>query len=343
MRFLPNGLNIPDELLEERDKGNVVFLCGAGVSRPAGMPDFLGLARYVVEELGTPQDAPSRKMLSMWDNENVPEEARSSLDQIFNLLQQEYAAGEIDYLIAKRLKTKPGTCVSTHETILRLSKGADGKPQIVTTNFDLLFERAAGRKLKAHVPPALPDLANGQPLNGLVYLHGRINSRIKRGEGRQGFVVSSSDFGRAYLAEGWATRFIRDLLDQYTVILLGYSANDPPVRYLLQGLHTQRRGSRAKLFAFDRGTEEEVLPRWRDSGVQALPYSGIGDDHSALWDTLSEWAERADDPLAWRQRIVDLARKGPRNLEPYERGQVASLVRSRLKIPVAVPCVQKKA
>ena len=247
-----------------------------------------------------------------------------------------YTAGEIDYLITKRLRTKPRTCVSTHETILRLSKGADGKPQIVTTNFDLLFERAeraAGRKLKTYVPPALPDLANGQPLNGLVYLHGRINSRIKRGEGRQGFVVSSSDFGRAYLAEGWATRFIRELLDQYTVILLGYSANDPPVRYLLQGLHSQRRGSLAKLFAFDRGTEEEVLPRWRDIGVhqhQALAYPGIDDDHSALWDTLSAWADRADDPSVWRQRIVDLARTGPRNLEPYERGQVASLVRTEV-------------
>ena len=52
MRFLPSGLNIPDELLEERDKGNIVFLCGAGVSYPAGMPDFLELAKYVVEELG---------------------------------------------------------------------------------------------------------------------------------------------------------------------------------------------------------------------------------------------------------------------------------------------------
>ena len=330
MRFLPNGLNIPDELLEARDKGNVVFLCGAGVSYPAGMPDFLELAKYVVEELGAPQDAPSRKMLSMWDNEDIPEDARPSLDQIFNLLQQkEYAPGEIiDYLIAKRLRTKPRTCVSTHETILRLSKGADGKPQIVTTNFDLLFERAAVRKLKKYVPPTLPDLANGQPLNGLVYLHGRINYRIRRGEGRQGFIISSSDFGRAYLAEGWATRFIRDLLDQYTVILLGYSANDPPVRYLLQGLHTQRRESQARLFAFDSGTEEEVQPRWRDSGVRALAYPATDDSHSALWDTLSAWADRADDPPAWRKRIVDLARTGPRNLEPYERGQVASLVRT---------------
>ena len=202
MRFLSNGLNIPDELLEARDQGNVVFLCGAGVSYPSGMPDFLELAKYVVEELGTPQDAPSRKMLSMWDNEDLPAAGRPSLDQIFNVLQQEYATDEIDYLIAKRLKTKPETSVSTHETILRLSKSVDGKPQIVTTNFDLLFERAAGRKLKTYVPPTLPDLANGQPLNGLVYLHGRINSRIKRGEGRQGFIVSSSDFGPGLLSRG---------------------------------------------------------------------------------------------------------------------------------------------
>ena len=329
MRFLPNGLNIPDELLEARDKGNVVFLCGAGVSYPAGMPDFLELAKYVVEELGTPQDAPSRKMLSRWDSEGVPEDAHPSLDQIFNLLQQEYTAGEIDYLIAKRLRTKPKTCVSTHETVLRLSKGADSKPQIVTTNFDLLFEKAAGQTLGTYVSPKLPDLASEESFDGLVYLHGRVDPGAERGDGRQELIVSSSDFGRAYLAEGWATRFIRDLLDQYTVILLGYSANDPPVRYLLQGLHTQRRGSRATLFAFDSGTEEEVRPRWRDIGVhQALAYSGIGNDHSALWDTLSAWADRADDPSAWRQRVVDLARKGPRNLEPYERGQVASLVRT---------------
>ena len=46
------------------------------------------------------------KMLSMWDNEDIPEDARPPLDQIFNLLQQEYPEGEIDYRIAKRLKNQ---------------------------------------------------------------------------------------------------------------------------------------------------------------------------------------------------------------------------------------------
>ena len=279
MRFLPEGPNIPDELLAERDNGNVVFLCGAGVSYPAGMPDFLGLARFVVEELGTPQNAPSRDMLSMWKDETIPAGARPSLDQIFNLLQQEYAAGDVDYLIAKKLKTPRGANLSAHKTILSLSRSSNGEPQIVTTNFDLLFEKAAQRKLKTHVAPALPDLAGMRSFDGIVYLHGRIDYRINRGEGRQNFVVSSSDFGRAYLAEGWATRFVRDLLDQYIVILLGYSANDPPVRYLLQGLHAQGQGRRAKLFAFDSGAEEDVQHRWRD--MEYVPW--LTPRWTAMW------------------------------------------------------------
>ena len=328
MRFLPDGLNIPDELLEERDKGNVVFLCGAGVSYPAGMPTFLGLAKYVVDELGTPGDAPSRTMLSIWDDPKIPTEARPTLDEIFNLLQQEYAPEEIDHLIAKRLRTKPRGNLSAHETVLRLSTSSEGKRRIVTTNFDLLFETASHRKLKSYTAPALPDLARGQLLDGVVYLHGRIDSRAKHGQGRQGLVVSSSDFGRAYLAEGWATRFFRELLDRYIVVLLGYSASDPPVRYLLQGLHTLGRGHAARLFALDNGIDEEVKQRWRDKGVDVLAYPTVNHDHSALWNTLSAWAGRADDHLAWRRKVVDLARRSPRSLAPHERGQVASLVRT---------------
>ena len=121
MRFFADGPHIPDELLEDRDRGEVVFLCGAGVSYPAGMPGFLGLAEYVIQELGTPPGAQSRELLSIWDDCSIPDAARPSLDQIFNLLQLEYEASEIEYLIAKRLRTRPRTDVSTHETILRLS------------------------------------------------------------------------------------------------------------------------------------------------------------------------------------------------------------------------------
>ena len=137
----------------------------------------------------------------MWKDETIPAGARPSLDQIFNLLQQEYTAGDIDYLIAKRLKTPHGVILSAHKTILRLSRGSNGKPQIVTTNFDLLFEKAAQRRLKTHIAPAMPDLAGMQSFDGIVYLHGRTDYRIKRGEGRQNLVVSSSFWTHLYHRE----------------------------------------------------------------------------------------------------------------------------------------------
>ncbi len=330
MRFLPEGPSIPDELIEERDRGHVVFFCGAGVSLSAGMPTFAGLCKHVIQELGAPSTAQSRILLAFHDDTTAHPAALPAFDQIFNVLQQEYRAGEIDYQITRRLKPKRNTSLAAHETVLRLSKSVEGKHQVVTTNFDYLFEKAAVRRLNRFVPPALPELASGQPLNGLVYLHGRINGRMRRGDGRQGFVISSSDFGRAYLADGWATRFVRDLLDQYTVVLLGYSANDPPVRYLLQGLHSRKRGGQQSIYAFDKGSQEEVRQRWQDSGVIPLAYVKTDEEHSALWNTLNAWAEQADDPTAWRQKLVDLAEKGPRALTPEERGQVASILRTEI-------------
>ena len=329
MRFLMDGPSIPDELLEERDLGNVVFFCGAGVSLSSGMPSFAGLAEHVVQELDVPPSAPSKTMLEGIKETRAENSiGQPGLDQVFNLLQQEYGPEEIDHQIARRLRLKPGMPTGAHETVLRLSRSTDGEIKVVTTNFDHLFERAAAQRLPRHVHPALPDLARGQPFNGVVYLHGRINGQLRRGEGRQGFVVSSSDFGRAYLSEAWATRFVRDLLDRYIVVLLGYSANDPPVRYLLQGLHSRSPQRQRPIYAFDNGTDDEVGHRWRDTGVSPLSYLVTDEEHSALWNTLKAWAGRADDPDRWRKRIVDLARKGPRELTAAQRGQVVSVVKT---------------
>jgi hypothetical protein len=324
MRFLEDGPNIPDELLDARDNGNVVFFCGSGVSQPAGLPGFLGLAKRVTAKLGTPADAKSWVLLSRADQD--PDFA-PPLDQIFYLLQQEYGTGVIEDTVSELLKTPTKANVAFHSIILRLSRNAARRPQVVTTNFDLLFERA-DKTIKAHVPPALPDLALGQPLEGLVYLHGRRSARPNRRLRGQGLVIGSADFGRAYLADGWATKFVRDLLRNYVIVLLGYSATDPPVRYLLEGLHSRGEDRSTKIYAFDQGKDLEAQDRWRNRGVHPLAYANSDLSHRTLWDTLRAWAARSDDPVAWRRSIVDLAQQGPRCLTAYQRGQVASLVRT---------------
>jgi hypothetical protein len=52
MRFRPDGPDIPDDLIALQEKGETIFICGAGVSRMIGLPSFRGLVEKVYAELG---------------------------------------------------------------------------------------------------------------------------------------------------------------------------------------------------------------------------------------------------------------------------------------------------
>src|SRR6185295_14522230 len=114
MRFVAQGPSIPDELLEQRDRGNVVFFCGAGVSMPAGLPNFPKLTERVMQVLGAPRDAPSRRLL---------EQSGDSRD-------------EVERTVSRILATPRKTKSDAHSIILRLSRNALQRPRLVTTNFD---------------------------------------------------------------------------------------------------------------------------------------------------------------------------------------------------------------
>lgn len=53
MQFIANGPDIPDSLLQAHEEGRVVFFCGAGISYPAGLPDFKGLVEQIYQQNGT--------------------------------------------------------------------------------------------------------------------------------------------------------------------------------------------------------------------------------------------------------------------------------------------------
>jgi len=329
LRFISGGPVIPDLLLSERDAGRVVFLCGAGVSTPSGMPTFPDLTAFVIDRLAPQSTSDIKKAFAPWVDSRlgVPVTARTPLDQIFNLLQLEYGRDLVGKLVSERLAvTVPQeTRTVEHKIISRISANQDGSPQIVTTNFDHLFEHALEPKsVRTYVPPTFPDLRHEVPVTGITYLHGRLVETVAE---VHDYVLSSSDFGRAYLVKGWATSFIQQLLQRYTVVLLGYQAEDPPVKYLLQGLSSDRDHKKERLYAFDQGQADEIEAKWRDRGVTPIAYPESS-KHQALWDTLEAWAARSDNPALWRSSIVDLARKGPRGLESHERGMVAHLVRS---------------
>lgn len=326
MRFIADGPDIPDDLLEKRDTGQVVFFCGAGVSKRAGMPDFVGLTRCVLDRLDPLGRSPAAKEFRTWDKKTKPVGARKPLDQIFNMLQMEYGRDKINKTVSDNLKISGKGFPKEHQTVVRLSTYLQDFPKIVTTNFDLLFEYAGiADDCPVFEPPTFPDLRHTKGFSGIAYLHGRLRTDQRQSHN---YILSSSDLGRAYLAEGWATSFVRSLLEQYTVVLLGYQANDPPVDYLLQGLNDTSKNFEHKLYAFHPTSSEKTETKWEDIGVSPITYPNNQDNHSCLWRSLEAWAKRAENPEDWRARIVRMAGRGPRDLQPHERGQIAHVART---------------
>jgi hypothetical protein len=324
MRFVEHGPAIPDRLLRARDEGQVVFFCGAGVSRArANLHDFAGLANAVADNLGSARHSAARKLISAASTQQSIAGLGSLLptDRVFSLLEREFEVEDVRNAVAAALRYQPDVDRSAHEMLLDLARGPDGLVRLVTTNFDRLFEEN-NPSVDRHIPPLLPRPNRPQEWSGVVYLHGRLGDGFTAPPTKEEFVLSSTDFGRAYLADGWATAFIRGLMEQFQLVFVGYAADDPPVQYLLEALNGSAEG---RLYAFQSGAPDVARSLWAPKGVEAISYSGDG-GHRALWSTLEAWAERARSPEAWRRKLLTRARNGPRSMAPYERGQVKHVI-----------------
>lgn len=321
MRFTSNGPIVPNNLLNARDDGCVVFICGAGVSlHKANLPNFLHLTIKVIEDLGLEKDNAIYKLLTA-DKEIQKRTDHSllSLDRIFGLLERDFSIHDIEHYVAKALKPVSDVDLSAHRTLLKLSKTPDGNTQLVTTNFDNLFEKS-DLSLPSYSPSTLPHFSKNGKLNGITHLHGIVNNEYTKSDGN-GFVLSSSEFGNAYLVEAWATKFIQSILKDYSVVFVGYSADDPPVRYLLEALKKQSHLLQ-NMYAFHYSGDGNAQSAWESKGVEPIVYA----EHHHLWETLSLWANRAEDPKAWMLNTLTQLNTKPSEIEAYQRGQVAHII-----------------
>jgi hypothetical protein len=326
MRFVENGPDIPREIRHSREQGNVVFFCGAGVSLSAGLPGFPELTDKMITALDPEPKSDIRK----WFDHTHPHFPTPYAD-IYQAMQDEFGVEWVEHYLSEFLGAPPKSNTSNHGWILELSKNTANKPQVITTNIDPLFEKAwhENQKLEVHHPPRLPD----GNFSGVVYLHGK-RKNPKPATERKNYIFSTSDFGRAYLSDAWATDFIKDLL--YTgkrIVFVGYSADDPPVKYLLQALHAS--DQHHSLYAFadyceKEGSPEEVTQNWRNKGVTVMPYPSANErkDHSALWRSLQKWAWKKRTPLRWDQLMRRLSARSPSKLKPYIREQIVEWVGS---------------
>lgn len=319
MRFSELGPPIPRELIKAQEDGEVVFLCGAGISGAAGLPGFEQLTRDVLRELGAEITPGIEGQIRQY-----------SFDKIFTKLEEDFTRPLVDSVVYNLLETGEKSFAGNHKTILALSKSSQGQPQVITTNYDLLFEKAAKESeesLKTYESGSFPRLIEGGSLNGLVYLHGRMTDSLGNGT-MQNFVLSESDFGKAYLSGALATQLLLEVIRSKCLVLVGYSGNDPVVQYLFRGLSALPNSSEFRIYAFNSDPTREGRERWKRLGVTSLVYDS-SKGHKVLWDSLEAWANFVVDPDSWSKKMLTFAQKDPSQAKPYERGQMTAMVSTR--------------
>jgi len=300
MRFLKDGADIPDDLIRAVNNGDAVFLCGAGVSRRVGLPLFHELTDQVYRELGETRG-----------NEPAERRAfeRAEYDRALRSLEKRThlpgTRSRVRIAVAKLLAARDDIDVPDHLALLQLSRNADGQPRLLTTNFDTLFERAAqaaGLNAPSYAAKSIPKPGGARDY-GILHLHGRIaDGKLRLDE--TDLVLTSADFGDAYLRDGWASQYVEDRMRLSTLVLIGYSAEDAALRLLLETLDADRERFRdlKDIYAIEKRTDDSAS-MWKAKGIKPIEFA----DYSDIYTTLVEWARYAMHPAQYgRARVTDI-------------------------------------
>jgi hypothetical protein len=310
-RFIPNGPVVPDNLVQDLEDDRVVLFCGAGISMAAGLPSYGELVEHCYRELGHP--VPNKTHTDwLWP------------DRMLGALEAKTSPRNVRRVAVERLSRDP-TTLDVHRALLRLARlrNHDGF-RLVTTNFDLLFERARTDLLLGHdyhSGPILPIPRNDRigTWRSMVYLHGRLNK--PDGENSH-LVLTSADFGRAYLTDAWAARFVARLFADFTVLFVGYSLNDPVLRYMTDAFAAEDAETRggpsrgpAYIFVPHRKAPPDPQP-YHDRRLVPIFYNQTH-RHARLKNTLLKWAKARDDYFARVLMMVSgIAPNPPATLDP---------------------------
>lgn len=278
------AIEFDDCILDALRDDRLIVFAGAGVSMgpPSNLASFWNLTCDIAQGTGLAPNEPLDRFLGQLHHRNVAVHERA----------------------AQLLSPTASAPNALHYDLLRLFQTADCI-RLVTTNFDLHFEAAANALFGA-VPDVYraPALPLGYDFSGIVHVHGAL-------PGARDLVLTDADFGRAYLTEGWARRFLVDKFRRYTVLFVGYSHNDTVMNYLARALPTDSVAGRFAL------TDEDGS--WELLGIKPIRFlKGAGaDPFKELYDGVRRLADRTRrGALDWQSRLAELGgRTAPTDAE----------------------------
>ncbi|MET3582328.1 NAD-dependent SIR2 family protein deacetylase [Mesorhizobium robiniae] len=327
---------LPEDLLLARDRGEVLFVVGAGASYPApsSLPDFGGLVADIYAEVDASMSVPLATLRTpggpSWDK--VPDllthQQRTEL-KFFSQNEYDVVLGMLERRIdgdpskqstmrraAQKVLDRTITPNMLHAALVRLGQRF-GQTLLVTTNFDRLLGLAAkkaGYLGTSYALGQIPNPSRSTDFAGILHIHGMLPLGKEKGSA---LILTDQDFGDAYLRRHAVTSFLYDAARIFHLVLVGYSANDSPVRYLLNAIAADERHfvdlkPRYAFVGCD-PTDDRTPIEWQSRGITPIAYDRAN-NHKALEDVLMRWSEIIPDKkngMRLRKYLANVATLDP--------------------------------
>lgn len=283
--------DLPGDLVSAHADGRLVLFVGAGASvpEPSSLPTFRELAQRIADDSRHPYTKEELKQ---------PDELLDRID-----------GGDVNVHLRVHdlIRSADSRANVLHDAIVDLA-GSSPVFRVVTTNYDRHLSGLLPAGVDEFEAPALPP---GHDFRGLIYLHGSVRQDPSR------LVVTETDFGQAYLSDGWAVGFLKKLFGDLAVLFVGYGLNDTLMRYLVKALSPG-----AEVYAL---TDKPEDLRWRQHGVVPVGYG----THERLPGLIRRWAGMARMEMLDHDRRIRAIVSGAPPLMPEDE--------SYLEVAVADP------
>jgi len=273
---------------------------------PAGLPDFRKLVVNVYAKLdtgvhavvtGSKDDEPGD--LSGLTSQQIAEVRRfkrRDYDVVLGMLERRIddkpsGTSRVRATVAEVLRAAGTKPARIHKALVRLADRG-GASAIVTTNFDLLLQAGVNgkAKLQTYSLGGIPRPGRSGEFAGILHIHGALERSSKR---TSDLVFTDQDFGEFYMRRRTVPDFIYDAARLFHLVLVGYSADDPPMRYLLNAIAADgvRFDDLKERFTFvgAEAPDPVVVEDWKGRGITPIAYNSK-DNHQALLDFLERWA-----------------------------------------------------